>query len=80
MLYSPVLTYLFGAQNFRWEKFEEGILVVDDSDVAGMTQTQLVQQSEVEDPKVDEDTNVKMKRATVIAGFSSVVSSDGPRK
>ena len=75
-----MLTYMFGAQNFRWEKFEEDIVAVDDSDVAGMTQTQLVQQSEVEDPKEDENTNVKMKRASVVAAFSSMVSFDGPRK
>ncbi|EKM50427.1 uncharacterized protein PHACADRAFT_104356 [Phanerochaete carnosa HHB-10118-sp] len=71
MVYSPMLTYIFGAQDFKWEKFEN-IVAVDDSDVAGMTKTQLVQQSKVEDPRMDEATNAKMKRATLVAAFSSI--------
>lgn len=73
MIYSPVLTFLFGPQDFRWEKFDEGIKAVDDSDVAGMTEAQLAQQHHTEEES-DADTGAKMKRASIVAAVSSIVS------
>ena len=73
MIYSPALTFLFGPQDFRWEKFDEGIKAVDDSDVAGMTEAQLAQQHYTEE--ADVNTGAKMKRASIVAAVSSIVSS-----
>ena len=71
MLYSPVLTFLFGPQDFRWEKFDEGIRAVDDSDVVGITEAQLAQQH----TGADIGTSAKMKRASIVAAVSSIVST-----
>lgn len=73
MIYSPLLTVIFGPQSFRWEKFNEGIKAVDDSDVTGMTETQLAQQEHIED--ADMEMSTKMKRASVVASISSIVST-----
>lgn len=72
MIYSPLLTFIFGPQNFRWEKFNEGIKAVDDSDVTGMTETQLAQQEYTEE--ADMEMSTKMKKASVVASIASIVS------
>ena len=57
-----------------WEKFDEGIKAVDDSDVIGMTQAQLAQQEHIEG--VDAEISSKMRRASIMAAVSSIVSLD----
>ncbi|KAH9920685.1 Sodium:solute symporter family-domain-containing protein [Fomitopsis serialis] len=47
-LYSIILTYAVGSQNFDWEILKAGVRVIDDSDVAGVTEEQLKQQLAVE--------------------------------
>lgn len=44
VVYSVILTYLLGPQNFDWEILKNGVKVIDDSDVAGLTEEQLQQQ------------------------------------
>ena len=73
-VYSPLLTYLSGPQDFRWERFDQGIRAVDDSDVAGMTEEQLAQQHDVEEADNDSAFDERMKRASLLATYSSIVS------
>ena len=47
-LYSIILTYVLGPQNFDWKILKDGVKVIDDSDVAGVTEEQLQQQLAVE--------------------------------
>ncbi|GJE91143.1 sodium:solute symporter family protein [Phanerochaete sordida] len=70
-IYSPLLTVLFGAQDFRWEKFG-AITAVDDSDVTGITSEQLAEQTKAEEPQMDAATDARMKRASLIAAYWSI--------
>ena len=44
ILYSVLCTFIFGADDFDWERFKTEIKVVDDRDVKGLTAEQLAQQ------------------------------------
>ncbi|PSR90574.1 hypothetical protein PHLCEN_2v4867 [Hermanssonia centrifuga] len=70
MIYSPILTYVFGPQNFRWSKFRENIYIVDDSDVVGMTEKQLSQQRH--EDEITSEGNFRLKRARTIAAVASI--------
>lgn len=63
MIYSPLLTFLFGAQDFRWEAFEDNIKVGDDSTLSDV-------QSNIDKYKPDD---ARMKRSTKIATYASIV-------
>lgn len=70
-IYSPVITYLTGPQNFDWEIFKN-IRAVDDSDVKGITQEQLVAQQVIEHSTAEENTKLKQERN--VAAWASIVS------
>ncbi|KAJ3521637.1 hypothetical protein NM688_g8991 [Phlebia brevispora] len=70
IIYGPLLTYLFGPQNFDWGKFRQNIHVVDDSDVAGITADQLVEQRA--ENEISADENRSMKRARFTAAVASI--------
>lgn len=44
VIYSIILTYLLGLQNFNWEILETGVRVIDDNYVTEVTEKQLQQQ------------------------------------
>lgn len=73
MIYSPILTYVFGPQNFRWSKFRENIYIVDDSDVVGMTEKQLSQQRH--EDELTSEGSFRLKRARTIAAVASIVNT-----
>ncbi|KAE9986099.1 hypothetical protein BLS_000032 [Venturia inaequalis] len=68
-IYSPLITYLTGPQNFDWEIFQN-IRAVDDSDVKGITQEQLAAQQTIEHSTIEEDTKLKQERN--IAAWASI--------
>lgn len=70
-IYSILITYLTGPQNFDWEIFQN-IRAVDDSDVKGITQEQLAAQEAVEHSSAEE--NIKLKQERNIAAWASIVS------
>lgn len=70
-IYSPIITYLTGPQNFDWEIFQN-ISAVDDSDVKGITQEQLAAQAIVEHSTDEENTKLKQERD--VAAWASIVS------
>lgn len=70
-IYSPLITYLTGPQNFDWNEFKK-IQAVDDSDVKGMTQEQLSAQQVIDHASPEENTKLKHERN--IAAWASVVS------
>ena len=76
MLYCPLLTYVFGPQDFSWAKFRDNINVVDDSDVAGITADQLAEQSD--ENKITSEENSVMKRAKKTAAAASIVRDIRP--
>ena len=47
-VYSIILTYAFGPDNFDWSRLMTDIVVVDDSDIKGLTQEQLAEQTKAE--------------------------------
>ena len=63
MIYSPLLTFLFGAHDFGWENFEDSIKVGDDSPLSDVQSTM--------DRYKPEDA--RMKRSTKIAAYASIV-------
>ncbi|TFK53821.1 Na+/solute symporter [Heliocybe sulcata] len=75
IVYSPLLTYAFGPQDFDWGTLRDKIHVVDDSDVQGMTKEQLEQQRE-EDAMTPEN-NERMKRSRRIATYASIAMALG---
>lgn len=69
-IYSPLITYLTGPQNFDWDRFKY-IRAVDDSDVAGMTAEQLALQQNAEKVLSPEEDR-KLRRERDIAAMTSV--------
>lgn len=74
LIYSPVITYLTGPQNFDWAKFKD-IQPVDDGDVAGMTQEQLADQmaEALANAEMSPEQDRKMIRGRNIALYGSLV-------
>ncbi|TID15089.1 sodium/proline symporter [Venturia nashicola] len=68
-IYSPMITYLTGPQNFDWEIFQN-IRAVDDSDVKGITREQLAAQQHIEHATAEEDTKLKHERN--VAAWASI--------
>lgn len=72
VVYSVILTYLLGPQNFDWEILKTGVKVIDDSDVAGVTEEQLQQQLAVEHLSPLEER--ALYRGKVVGSFMAIVS------
>jgi hypothetical protein len=70
-IYSPIITYLTGPQNFDWEELKK-IQAVDDSDVKGITQEQIAAQQVIE--YASEEENIKLTHERNVAAWASVVS------
>lgn len=54
-LHSITGTFAFGHDNFDWSRFKTELKIIDDSDVAGVTQEQLAQQLEMEHLKLEDE-------------------------
>ena len=67
ILYSLILTYAFGPDDFDWELFKTGIRITDDSDVKNITAEQLAQQLKVEHLSPEEDTSLRRGKKQGIA-------------
>lgn len=66
-LYSILCTFIFGRDDFDWERFKTELKVIDDSDVKGVTAEQLAQQLEMEHLKPeDEKALVRGKKVGII--------------
>lgn len=72
-VFAILLTFIFGKDDFDWERFKTEIKVVDDSDVAGVTSEQIKQQLEMEHlaPGVEK----KLIRAKKVGIIMAVVST-----
>jgi len=66
-VYSILLTYLFGSQDFDWSLLKTDICAIDDSDVKGVTSEQIAQQV------VSEKLSLNDERALIHARKTGVV-------
>lgn len=68
-LYSIICTFVFGADDFDWERLKTDMIVVDDSDIKGVSAEQLAQQSAGEHltPEQDKALRSGKIKAIVIA-------------
>lgn len=66
-VYSVLLTFVFGSQEFDWDLLKTGIRAVDDSDVKGVTPEQLAQQIGSEKlSKEEERSLVQAKKVGIV--------------
>jgi hypothetical protein len=70
-IYSIVCTYAFGPDKFDWDKLLTDIIVVDDSDIKGLTSEQLVEQTAAEQltPEADRSLRRGKRMAILIAAL-----------
>lgn len=66
-LYSVLLTFIFGTDNFDWSRFKTEIKTIDDSDVKGLTKEQLDEQLLHESITPEMDRTLKRAKWTAIA-------------
>ncbi|KAI9737371.1 MAG: hypothetical protein M1834_009525 [Cirrosporium novae-zelandiae] len=66
-VYSILLTFIFGPDDFNWSRFQTEIKVIDDSDVAGLTQEQLAEQMKKESLSPEEERSLHKARNWGIA-------------
>jgi hypothetical protein len=68
-IYSIICTYAFGPDTFDWDRLLTDIIVVDDSDIKGLTSEQLAEQTLAErlSPEADRALRRGKKMAVLIA-------------
>lgn len=65
-IYSVICTYAFGADDFDWDRLMTDIIVVDDSDIKGLTSEQLAEQTTAEQLSPEADRALKKGKRTAI--------------
>jgi hypothetical protein len=75
LVYSVLCTYIFGPENFDWERLKTEIRIVDDSDVKGVTAEQLAQQLKQDHLSVaDERSLLRGRNQGIAIAFVSSLS------
>ena len=54
-LYSIMITFIFGPEDFDWERFKTDLKVIDDSDIKGLSPEQLAEQLATEHLSADDE-------------------------
>lgn len=70
-IYSIILTFIFGPDDFDWSRLKTDVVVVDDSDIQGLTAEQLAEQnaSELLTPEADRALKRGKFQAILIAAI-----------
>jgi hypothetical protein len=70
-IYSIICTYVFGPDNFDWDKLLTDIIVVDDSDIKGLTSEQLAEQTLAE--RLSPEADRALKRGKIMAILTAAI-------